>query len=198
MMLRRFITTALLLATATLVGCAHPISLNPDLGKLKGGAQDKAPQAIGLNLSAADLQREVTGPGGGGDKVSYLPYRDLEPGLYLALGEVFAKVNKVSGSADPKVASEGLNYVFSPKIATTSFSPSLFTWPPTVFTIEISGPISNAQGKVVDEVRVMGDGRAEFEEFKGDFSLSAKRAADDVLAKLIKALREAATRLSRP
>ncbi len=37
-------------------------------------------------------------------------------------------------------------------------------------------------------IKVLGQGKAPFSEFKADFSLSAKRASDDALAKLLKAL----------
>lgn len=81
--------------------------------------------------------------------------------------------------------------MITPSLVTTSHSPSLFTWPPTVFTIEITCRIQDEQGKPVTEIRVMGDGRAEFDEFKSDFSMSAKRAANDALTKLVKAIGDA-------
>lgn len=176
---------------ALIAGCAHPISLTPDSMSLVGSGTQKLDKSAGLSISAEDKQREVIGPGGGGDKLSYFPFRDLETGIYVALSEKFAKVARVNGQADPAIRKDGLNYVVTPRIATTSFSPSPFTWPPTIFTIEITGVITDADGKAVTEVRAKGEGRAEFEEFKGNFSLAAKRAADDVLKKLIKALDEA-------
>lgn len=192
--MRRFLLTLSgLLLAAVISGCAHPISLVGNAAVLVGTGTGKLDKAAGLSMTDADRTSEVIGPGGGGDKVSYRPFRDMETGLYMALSETFARVSRVNGISDPKVKSEGLNYIVTPSIATTSFSPSLFTWPPTIFTIELTCKVVDADGKAVTEVRAMGEGRAEFEEFKGDFSLSAKRAAEDALRKLVKALSDAKT-----
>jgi hypothetical protein len=180
-----------LLLAAVISGCAHPISLAGNVAGLAGTGTGKLDKAVGLSMTDEDRKREVIGPGGGGDKVSYLPYRDLETGMYIALSETFARVSRVNGISDPKVKADGLNYVVTPALSTTSYSPSIFTWPPTIFTIELTCKVIDADGKAVTEVRVMGEGRAEYEEFKGDFSLSAKRAAEDALKKLIKALADA-------
>ena len=47
-------------------------------------------------------------------------------------------------------------------------------------------------GAPVAQIKVQGEGRAEFDEFKSDFSLSAKRAAQDALRKLIKSIQDSA------
>jgi len=190
--MRRFVLalSGLLLA-ALISGCAHPISLVGNAAALAGTGTGKLDKAVGLSMSDEDRKREVVGPAGGGDKVSYLPYQDLETGIYVALSAPFTRVSRVSGISDPKVKSEGLDYIVTPSIATTSFSPSIMTWPPTIFTIELTCKVVDADGKIVTEVRTMGEGRAEFAEFKADPSLSAKRAADDALKKLVKALSDA-------
>lgn len=194
-MKRFFHAVWLTLFVAFVSGCAHPISLTGDVASLAGTGKAKIDKAIGLNITEDNRKLEVTGPGGGGDKVRYQPYRDIETGLYVALSESFSRVARINGPTDPKVKAETLNFVLTPSMATTSFSPSLFTWPPTIFTIELTCKISDPEGKPVTEVRAMGEGRAEFDEFKADFSLSAKRAADDVLKKLVKAIGEAAALL---
>lgn len=192
----RWIGIAAALVVAVLAtGCAHPISLTPPIDKITGAGKGKIDRKVGLAMSDADRGREVTTPGGGGDKVSYFPYRDLESGLYVALSESFAQVSRVSGAADPKVKAEGLHYLVTPTIATTSYSPSLLTWPPTVFTVELSCRISDAEGKAVTDLRVMGEGRAEFEMFKSDPSLAARLASQDALRKLIDAIAAAAPQL---
>jgi len=188
------IAAALLIAVLA-TGCAHPISLAPNLDKVTGAGKGRIDKKVGLALAEADRARELTTPGGGGDKVSYFPYRDTEPGLYVALSESFAQVMRVSGPADPKVKAEGLNYIVTPALTTTSYSPSIMTWPPTVFTIEISCRIADAEGKPVTELKVQGEGRAEFDEFKADTSLSARRAVEDALRKLVAAIAEAAPKL---
>ena len=176
-------------------GCAHPISLAGNVASLAGTGTAKIDKAVGLSISDEDRKREIIGPGGGGDKVSYRPYQDMETGLYIALSESFTRVTRVTGIADPKVKAQGLNYIITPVISTTSSSPSLLTWPPTVFTVELVCRIVDADGKPVTEVRAFATGRAEFDEFKGDFSLSAKRAADDALKNLVKVMGDAKLKL---
>ncbi len=190
--MRRFLLTLSgLLLAAVISGCAHPISLASNAAPLVGTGTGKLDKAVGLSVTDEDRTREVTGPGGGGDKIKYLPYRDLETGLYIALSEAFMRVSRINGINDPKVKSEGLNYIVTPRIATTSSSPSIVTWPPTIFTIELTCKVVDADGKTLTEVHAMGEGRAEFDEFKADHSLSAKRAADDALKKLVKLLSDA-------
>lgn len=189
---------ALILA-ALLGGCAHPITLSPDLSQLTAAANSagtsKLDAAVGLSISDEEKARQVTSSGGGGDKVSYQPYRDLETGLYAALSNSFAKVSKVNGLADPKVQAQGIRYVIHPTIATTSYSGSVLTWPPTIFTVNLSCQVLDTQGHTVTEVHASGEGRAEFDEFKHDTSLSARRAALDALNKLVKAFADAAQAL---
>ena len=178
--------TLCIVALTLLQGCAHPISLNPDLAVVKAGSAAKIDRKVGFYIGDDDRKREVTTPGGGGDKVSYFPYRDMEADL--ALSESFTTVTRVNGPADPRVKAEGLNYVISPVIKTQSSSPSPLTWPPTVFTVELTCRVTDADGKPVSEVKATGTGNAEFSEFKGNHSLSAKRAVEDALSKLKVAL----------
>lgn len=145
----------------------------------------------GYHISAASKALEVTTPGGGGDKVRYFPYRDLEPGLYKALGVVFRDVAKINNPTDAaELSASGIQLLITPEITTNSSSESALTWPPTVFTVTLSCQIKDMQGKTLDSLRVEGRGQAEFSEFKSNFSLAAVRASDDALAKLIVALRQ--------
>jgi hypothetical protein len=176
---------------AALIGCAHPITMNPDLATVKGDGSPLIDKLAGYHMTDASRAIEITTPGGGGDKVRYFPYRDIESGFYKALGEVFKGVTKV---ADPKDAESlrksGVNLLITPEISTTSFSDSVLTWPPTQFTVVLTCKVTDAGGQVLDTVKVTGDGRASFDEFKSNFSLAAVRASNDALARLIKALRE--------
>lgn len=192
----RLFICILVAAAAVLGGCAHPVSLQSDTGALIGAGEGrKIDRKVALAVSDAQKAREITTPGGGGDKVSYYPYRDLETGLYVALAETFSSVTRANGPSDAKLAQDGTALVFIPEITTTSHSPSLFTWPPTIFTIQVEMVVRTPAGAPVAEIRAQGDGRAEFEEFKADFSLSAKRAAQDVLRKLIQAIQASADKL---
>ena len=50
--------------------------------------------------------------------------------------------------------------------------------------------LKDVDGKIFDTIRVEGEGQAEFSEFKSNFSLSAVRASNDALQKLVIALRQ--------
>lgn len=181
--MRRFLFA--LLTVLALGGCAHPISMTPDLTSMTGTGQAKLDRKVGLAISDEDRRREVTTPGGGGDMVSYFPYRDLEVGMYMALSETFAGVSRVGGPADPKVAAEGLGFVFVPRLLTTSSSASGLTWPPTDFNVILTCKVFDGAGKEVAELSARGQGHAEFDEFKKDYSLAARRASEDVVKKFI-------------
>lgn len=185
---RWFLGSLLVTVALWLGGCAHPITMSPNMTAISGMVEKKIDQRVGLLITDADRQIQVTTPGGGGDKVSYFPYRDLEPALYFALSESFASVTRVSSLSDPKVAAERLHFVVKPNIQTTSFSDSVLTWPPTVFTIELVAKVNNPAGSPVTDIRVMGEGRASFDEFKGQHGLSASRAAEDTVKKFIRAI----------
>lgn len=174
---------------ALLVACAHPISLEP--AKLPQRAESGlVAKKVAYAISDADKAREVTTPGGGGDKVSYFPYRDMERALRAALRAVYQDVSAVKSASDLAAVKEiGASYVFTPEITTTSSSPSPFTWPPTKFSTEVSCTVTDANGVMVARVRANGEGAAEFEEFKSDFSLSARRAVGDVAEKLAAEIR---------
>jgi hypothetical protein len=180
------------LACAVLLGCAHPINMNPDLATVKASGITVIDKSVGFHISDASKAIEVTTPGGGGDKVRYFPYRDIEPGIYKALTEVFRNVTKIK---DPKDAEEfrksGVSMLIVPEVTTNSFSDSVLTWPPTQFTVNLTCTVLDASGKPFHTVRVSGDGRATFDEFKSNFALAAVRASNDALAKLVKALGEA-------
>lgn len=186
-----FLMAALL--AGVLVGCAHPISMAPDLAGIKADAGQPIDKSVGYHISDAARSQEVTSPGGGGDQLRYFPYRDLEPGLYKALGEVFRSVTKVQNPSDSAaLAASGVQLLFTPEIKTISASDSLLTWPPTQFTVDLTCTVVDARGQAVDVIRVSGFGQATFDEFKSNFSLAAVRASNQSLTLLVKALRESA------
>ena len=182
---------ASLLALALLSGCAHPILIGPDNTKLPTTSSSVAPKtlSVGYFISDADRARRVITPGGGGDKVEYAPYKDLEPGLFRVLGNVFTDVH-VLKSLDDKgyIVAKGIKLILRPSISTNSSSPSPFTWPPTEFEVLIDVQAVDASGVSVWKTTVSGKGKAEFSEFKSDFGLAAKRASEAALSNLQAAL----------
>lgn len=180
-------------AAAVLVGCAHPIVITPDISRIE---RDSSAQPIKKGVAyyiAEDVRtREVTTPGGGGDNVSYVPYRDIETGFYKMLTNVFGSVTKLKSPADAQaIKANNVAYIVTPTITTNSSSPSPFTWPPTQFYVELTCDVADASGKKIWGTKVMGEGKAEFEEFKSDFSLSGKRGSQDALLKMQRAMLDA-------
>jgi hypothetical protein len=186
----RFVKFALVAISAiTIVGCARPIVMAPDMAGIQGKGVTKIDKNAGYFISEANRALEFNSPGGGGDKVRYFAYRDIEPGFYKALGEVFKNVTKLNSATDTAaIAKDAISIVITPTLTTTSSSPSAFTWPPTKFSVTLACAITDAKGIPMREITVTGSGAAEFDEFKSNFSLSAVRATNDALDKLIQAL----------
>ncbi len=180
---------SLLVVPALLVGCAHQIQITPDVAQLK--AQEVVPieRNVGYFISTADRELLVTTPGGGGDKVSYYPYKELEPALFKVLSNVFRRAYPVSSPTDAAaLAAKDIAYVFVPVIQTDSSSESAFTWPPTKFKVELACRALDRDGKTIWEQRVVGEGAATFDEFKSDFPLAARRASLKAMSELQKQL----------
>lgn len=175
------LATALL---ALLTACAHPIGIGPIETPVRNEA-GLNPKKVAYVMTDADRGKEVITPGGGGDKVSYFPYRDLEKSIRDALRAVYTDVFVIKSSTDAEaIKTFGVSYVFSPEITTTSESPSPFTWPPTKFGIDLTCKVTDAEGKLLTQVRAQGNGAAEYTEFMKDFGLSGRRAATQVSEQL--------------
>lgn len=175
------LATALL---ALLTACAHPIGIGPIETPVRNEA-GLNPKKVAYVMTDADRGKEVITPGGGGDKVSYFPYRDLEKSIRDGLRAVYTDVFVIKSSTDAEaIKTFGVSYVFSPEITTTSESPSPFTWPPTKFGIDLTCKVTDAEGKLLTQVRAQGNGAAEYTEFMKDFGLSGRRAATQVSEQL--------------
>jgi hypothetical protein len=160
--------------------------LTPDIEKLR---QVEVSSTIDKNvayyISVEDKEKEVTTPGGGGDKVTYKPYADSEAALNTILSKIFSRVYSVNSINDHEyIKKKKISFIFVPKIITNSSSSSLLTWPPTEFTINLTCQAFDENGSVIWEQTVDSKGSAEFSEFKSDFSLAARRASMEVFAAL--------------
>ena len=172
-------------AALLLVGCAHHITITPPLSTLTAADTTRIDKAVAYYIAPADRAREVTTPGGGGDKVTYLPYAQSEPALKRVLSNVFTKVMAIPSLDDKRyLADNAIAYVFVPTLSTDSSSDSAFTWPPTRFTVTLDCRAVDASGALVWQQRVTGEGRAEFSEFKHDRGLAGWRAIQDAFQKL--------------
>ena len=104
------------------------------------------------------------------------------------LSNVFAKVSALKSDKDPAITQNELKYIIALDVSTNSSSSSMFTWPPTDFGVNLNCTIKDVAGKDITTLQALGTGKAEFDEFKSDFSLSAKRASQDALLKMQQAM----------
>ncbi len=189
------IKLAFVLAVAAIVtGCAHPVTISPKIEQiaLPTDAKAKSPAKVAYFIPAELLAKEVETAGGGGDRVTSFPYRDLEIGLYKMLGNVFDSVVKVNSADDhATMAAKGVSYLITPTISISSNSSSAFTWPPTDFTVDLQCSVVDKNGKLVDTKKVSGSGHAPFSEFKTAPGLSGQRAAEAAILKMQKELLDA-------
>lgn len=187
-------TLAKLLATIsvilTLAGCAHPMAINPELGKIAlPSAAQPLQKHVAYYISDTLLQKEVTSAGGAGDSVTYFPYRDMELALYKMLSNVFGEVSRVKTLPDQAaMADKKMVYLVTPTLSTTSSSGSALTWPPTQFSVDLSCVVTDASGKQVVTKKVVGLGTGEFSEFKKDPSITGRRAVQDAVLNMQQAL----------
>lgn len=176
---------ALSLCVLILAGCAHPISITPDLQAIDRNTVKPINKTVGYYIAATDREKEVTTPGGGGDKVKYYPYKEIEPALQKVLNNMFVSVKRLDNPQDTAfLKANNVVLVFQPEITTDSKSDSSFTWPPTEFTVDLKCKAVDSSGKTVWEKKIATQGKATFSEFKSDFSLSAKRATETAFKQL--------------
>lgn len=180
-----------LVFTAVLAGCAHPIQINPDPGKLSAVllTENRANGRVAFYIAPTVAAAEVTTAGGGGDNVRYFPYRDIELGFQRILSNVFGTVEKIDMM--PASTEQGkYEYVVTPVLVTSSGGSGFFTWPPTNFTADLTSQIRDKDGKLIASPRVVGTGTAETGERLSDHGFAGKRALEDALNKMQKALVE--------
>src|SRR5882762_10201378 len=164
MTLRRILALGIVLALA---GCAHSIVMTPDSHALTADGLQPIHKNVGYYISAENKAHEFTTPGGGGDKVSHYPYRDMEPGLYAVLSNVFADVTALKAANDvDTIRKKSISFVFVPTIVPMSSSDGVFTWPPTNFTVNLECVAYDVDGKQIGKKSVVGSGAASFSEFK--------------------------------
>jgi hypothetical protein len=179
-----------LLLTGVLLGCAHPMTITSDIDSLATtSSAARIPKHVGLYIPAEDLGKQVTTSGGGGDKVTYRPYADMQTGIYKMLSNVFQDVTLLaSPSNSSAISKSSLSYIVQPEITTSSSSSGILTWMATDFTVQLTCRISDPAGNSVVSVPVSATGHAEFSELKSDFSLAGRRAAQEALHRAQEAL----------
>lgn len=172
-----------------LTGCAHPIVIAPPTHNLEPKAGPVSNKNVAYFISRENREKQVITAGGGGDKVSYYPYKDLETAYYKSLSGVFGRVYTLDSLNNTDyLRANNISFVFVSTIETDSSSTGVFTWPPTDFSITLDTTATDPDGKRIWANRVTGKGHAEYQEFMSDFPLSSKRAAEQAFKLLQEAL----------
>lgn len=182
--MNKLLLSAVILVALLTSGCAHQIQINPKMESFTE-SEKRVDKVVGYHISDEDRKKLVKTPGGGGDDVTYTPYKDTESVLFTVLSNKFKDVYLVKSLDDSVfIKQNGITLIFIPEITTQSSSPSPFTWPPTKFTIDLTVKALDAKGDTVWQKQVSETGEAEFDEFKSDFSLSARRATEKAFQQL--------------
>lgn len=180
----------------TLAACAHPVRISPQLDMARDASR-LVDARVGYRITEAQRKQEVMTPGGGGDRVSYFPYRDLEPGFYQTLASVFSMVFVVPESdIDAFVRDKQLRFVFTPSIRTSSSSSNILFWNPTDFTVSLAVTAFDAAGNQVWTRSFTGTGKAPAGGSVVE-TPSAQAAASEAFQQLRQALIESAEFSSR-
>lgn len=172
-----------------LAACAHPVSIRPAL-VMSVDRSVLIDKKVGYQITDAQRALQSTTPGGGGDKISYYLYKDLEPGLFDTLSSVFSAVYVVpEKGANEFIVDKGLSFVFTPEFQSDSSSSNILLWNPTDFTLKLRVKALDASGKEIWSREFSAQGKA-----AAGGSLvetpAAQAAATDIFKHLQKALQE--------
>ena len=182
-------------ASVFLSGCAHSIviSANPASVMREPGLPSTINAKAGYYIPDSLQSLEVQTPGGGGDSVAYYPYRDLEPAFSRMLGNVYQSVAKLSTASDAKLlAQDGVKYIITPRLLTSSSSTSGVRWPPSDFSLDLTCDVREASGNLIASPRVIGTGRYAVPAIiiGSDMGTAGKRAMEDALLQMQRVLLE--------
>jgi hypothetical protein len=176
-----------------LVGCgAHRIIITPELQSLKKTEAGYIQATAGYYITPYDLGNYVYSPAGGGERVWYYPYKELEPALQKVLLNLFQDVKRLDLMITPEyLKANDISFAFLPEIKTDSDSDAIFTWMPTSFTVNLSCKAFSQNGILIWERKYTGVGTATFSELTDDVSLAAKRASQKVFSEMLNDLLKA-------
>jgi len=103
-------------AISILGACAHPITINPSTTPQRTENSSYSTKVAGYVMTDADRAKQVTTEGGGGDKVNYFPYKDLEKGIRDVLKSLYSDVVLIRSPSDfEAIKRDGVGIVFAPK-----------------------------------------------------------------------------------
>ena len=184
--MRNIFVMSLIAMLASLGGCAHTISVVPPDVVRTSDMPDRIKKKVGVFIPAESLKLEVATPGGGGDSVKYVPYRDIEIAYHKMLANVFDDVVQVTKTNDSgEFRQRALEYIVSPVIITNSGSTNFTVWEPTNFSADLTSEIRDINGVVVYSPRVVGTANTTAELGIGvNRGLAGQLAIKDALQKM--------------
>ena len=153
-------TFAVCLLVIGLVACAHPVNIRPAL-VLSTDRSTQIDKKVGYQITDAQRALQSTTPGGGGDKISYHLYKDLEPGLFDTLSSVFSAVYVVpEDGRNEFIVDKKLSFVFTPEFQSDSSSSNIIFWNPTDFTLKLRVKALDGSGKEIWAREFIAEGKA--------------------------------------
>ena len=170
-------------------GCTHKINITPNNEKIinRDYEIDKKNYNVAYYIEEPNLI--FVTKAGGGDSVSYLAYKETEAAFRSVLVKHFNKVYSIDNLNDKQFLSDkNIKIIFNYKLETYSYSEgvnNILFWPPTKFIITINIKAINIEDKIKWEKILTGEGNALSNEFMGDFSISGKKATENVFNKLL-------------
>ena len=181
----RILRLGLVIMLFAAVGCAHSITITPDVGSISASGINRIDKNVGYYISPEDLALQVVTPAGGGDKVKYFPYKESEPALKQMLSNIFKEVHPLTSPRDAAfIASKNISYIFIPVITTDSSSRSSWIWPPSDFTMNLTCKASDGAGRAVWETKVTGEAHMRLPDVHRDRHLAGKEAVKNAFSEL--------------
>ncbi len=172
-------------------GCAHRINITPPLDQLEYSGLPQIEKKVGYYISPENLEKQVVTPGGGGDSVKYLPYKESKPALRAILSNIFIEAYPISSLNDTHfITSKKISYIFIPKIETNSSSRSIWIWPPSDFTISLECKTTDSSGMEIWRTKVTSEANLGLPSVHRDHSLAGKTAMEEAFSKLQKEIHE--------
>lgn len=173
-----------LAVAAALAGCANPARMDSAGTRTDGQLVQKK---VAYVMADAGGNKQAYPPGASGGATN----RALEQSGLDALRAVYADVVVVPSARDAAaIQAAGIAYVFTPQIKADFSAPSPYRQPLTVFNTEVVCVVTDPAGAEITRVKANGAGKAEFDEFRYDPGLAARRASTDLSAKLSDEIRK--------
>lgn len=167
-------------------GCTHKIDITPNQDNITNLDYKIDKKNYNVAYYIENINLTTVSEGGGGDKISYLPYNETEAAFRKVLVKHFKKVFLIDNINNKEfISNNDIKLIFNYKINTFSSSDSAFTWPPTKFVVILDCKAIDKDEKIKWQKTLTDEAYASFDEFKNDFGLAGKRATENVFKKLL-------------